>query len=64
MLMSTKILQRLIDSKRVMILNPSFTGIALNVDYERLARNGLNDLGVNPAITLQEALLCHSSIDG
>ena len=53
--MFTISLQRLIPAKRIGEVNRSFAGMCLDMGHQRLCGNRLHDLGVHPAIPLQQA---------
>ena len=53
--MLTKALQRLITAKGIRIVNRALAGVVLNMGHEGPRRDRLHDLGIDPAIALQQA---------
>ena len=53
--MFTISLQRLIPAKRIGVVDRSLAGMRLDMRHQGLGRDRLHDLGVNPAIPLQQA---------
>jgi hypothetical protein len=53
--MLTKALQRLIASKGIRIVNRTLAGMVLDMGHERLSRDRLHYLGIDPAVPLQQA---------
>ena len=53
--MLTKALQRLITAKGIRIVNRALAGVVLNMGQKGLRRDRLHDLGIDPAIALQQA---------
>src|SRR5450759_525151 len=53
--MFSKSLQRLISTKRIGVVDRSLVGMRLDMSHERLCRNRLHNLGVDPSIPLQQA---------